>query len=312
MKILVTGGAGFIGSHIQDAYIEQGHNVCVMDNLYTGRKEFVHPEATFYKLDIRDGKTVNNIFADEKFDVVNHHAAQMDVRASVENPMFDADVNIVGGLNLLEASIKNRVKKFIFASTGGAIYGEQDYSPADEKHPLRPESPYGVAKLSFERYLYYYGVVYGLKYTILRYANIYGPRQNPHGEAGVVAIFSQLLVNGEIPTINGDGLKTRDFVNVTDVVKSNLAALEFKGDSVTVNIGTGIETNINEIFQHLKNTSGTTLEAIHGPDKKGEQQRSVLDNSFARETLNWSPTINIQDGLNQTYTYFLNNKGDLF
>lgn len=310
MKILVTGGAGFIGSHIQDAYIEQGHKVCVMDNLYTGRKEFVHPETTFYKVDIRNGEMVNNIFADEKFDVVNHHAAQMDVRASVENPMFDADVNIVGGLNLLEASIKNGVKNFIFASTGGAIYGEQDYFPADEKHPLRPESPYGVAKLSFERYLYYYGIVYGLKYTILRYANIYGPRQNPHGEAGVVAIFSQILVNGEIPTINGDGSQTRDFVNVADVVKSNLAALEVKGDSVIVNIGTGIETNINEIFQHLKDASGPTIEAIHAPAKKGEQQRSVLDNSFARETLNWSPTINIQDGLNQTYTYFLNSKGD--
>jgi len=304
MKILVTGGAGFIGSFIQDAYLEAGYEVVIIDNLYTGRKEFINKESNFFEVDIRDKDTILKIFKNERFDIVNHHAAQMDVRVSVENPVFDADINIVGGLNLLEASVKTGVKQFVFASTGGAIYGEQDFFPADEDHPLRPESPYGVSKFSLEKYIYYYGKIYDLPWFILRYANIYGPRQNPHGEAGVVAIFSKQLVKGKRPTINGDGKQTRDFVYVSDVVEANLKTLHYEGSAV-VNIGTGIETDINNIFFILEKNSGNSIEPYYGPAKKGEQRRSVLDNTLSRQLLNWEPGIGIEDGLKNTYLYFL-------
>lgn len=304
MKILVTGGAGFIGSHVQDAFIAEGHDVTVIDNFYTGMKNFIHPDCRFYEVDICNKEAIFNLFKKEQFDIVNHHAAQMDVRASVSNPMFDAEINIIGGLNLLEAALKTGVKQFIFASTGGAIYGEQDYFPADERHELRPVSPYGIAKLSLEKYLYYYHKVHGLRYFILRYANIYGPRQNPHGEAGVIAIFSQKLVKGETPTINGDGKQTRDFVHVNDVVKANLSALDYP-ESLIVNIGTGIETDINTVFKHLASASGNTVAAHRGPAMKGEQLRSVLDNTLAKEILGWTPKFDIGKGLKHTYQYFI-------
>ena len=305
MKILITGGAGFIGSHIQDAYIQAGHDVVVLDNLSTGKKKFLNPGSQFVELDIREKEKVNRLFENEQFDVVNHHAAQINLRASVSDPAFDADVNIKGSLNVLEASVKSGVKKFIFASTGGAIYGEQDVFPADENHPIRPESPYGIAKLSIEKYLYYYEKVYGLKYFVLRYANIYGQRQNPHGEAGVVAIFCRKLVDNETPTINGDGKQTRDYVHVSDVVKANLSALDYK-ETGMVNIGTGVETTVNDIFNHLSSFSGNKMESAYGPAKKGEQQRSVLNNALAKQVLNWEPTISIEDGLFQTFEYFKN------
>lgn len=303
MKILVTGGAGFIGSHVQDAYLKAGHRVAVLDNLSTGRREFVHPESAFFQADVRDRDEVFRILDRERFDVVNHHAAQMDVRASVEDPVYDASVNILGGLNLLGAAARTGVKQFIFASTGGAIYGEQKAFPAGEEHPLNPESPYGVSKLSLEKYCAFYSRTYGLPTFTLRYANVYGPRQNPHGEAGVVAIFCQKLVRGEVPTINGDGEQTRDFVHVSDAVRANLTALDFK-KNVVVNIGTGIESNINTIFRHLASISGNPVEAIHGPPKKGEQKRSVLDWSRVKGLLGWEPSVELEEGLLQTYRYF--------
>ncbi len=303
MKILVTGGAGFIASHVVDAYLEQGHEVVVLDNLITGSRDNLNSRAKFYELDIRDEK-VKEVFATEKFDVVNHHAAQMDVRKSVEDPQFDADVNVMGSLNLLEQCRLNNVSQFIFSSTGGAIYGEQDYFPADEEHPQRPLSPYGITKLSLEKYLYYYHEVHGLNYFILRYANIYGPRQNPHGEAGVVAIFSQRMLKDDQPVINGDGKQTRDYVYVGDVVRANIAALG-REESDVVNIGTGIETDVNELFQKIREYSGKTeIPEKHVEAKAGEQRRSVIDNSKANKLLDWQPEVNLKEGLQKTVEFF--------
>jgi len=304
MKILVTGGAGFIGSHVVDAFINAGHQVSIIDNLLTGREENINPLTTFYKMDIRDEK-VAEIFATEKFDVVDHHAAQMDVRRSVDDPIFDAQNNILGTINLMQASVKHGVKKFIFISTGGAIYGEQDYFPADEEHPTRPLSPYGITKLTGEKYLHFYHQTYGLKYVILRYANIYGPRQNPHGEAGVVAIFSTKLLAGEQPIINGDGTQTRDYVYVQDVVNANLKALEYNHINY-FNIGTGIETDVNEIFNLLNQFSGGHANEQHGHSKPGEQLRSVLNHKKAKDVLNWSPKTDLKTGLQKTIEYFKN------
>ncbi|RCK71722.1 MAG: UDP-glucose 4-epimerase [Ignavibacteriae bacterium] len=302
MKILVTGGAGFIGSHVVDAYINAGHSVVVIDNLSMGNLKNVNPEAKFLKLDIRDEK-LKEIFQDEKFDIVNHHAAQMDVRKSVEDPLFDASVNILGVLNLLESCKNYGVKKFIFASTGGAIYGEQDYFPADEEHPLRPLSPYGITKLATEKYLYYYEKVFGLQYIILRYANVYGPRQNPHGEAGVVAIFTQKMLEGKQPQINGDGKQTRDYVYVDDVVKANLLALNYNKSEI-FNIGTGIETDVNTLFFKLREYTGSKCEEYHAPPKKGEQLRSVLNYTKIKNELGWEPKVYIEEGLKLTVDYF--------
>lgn len=304
MKILVTGGAGFIASHVTDAYINAGHSVVIIDNLSMGVEENINPKAKFYQLDIRDEK-VKEIFEQEKFDVVNHHAAQMDVRKSVEDPMFDASVNIVGVLNLLENCKKFEVKKFIFASTGGAIYGEQDYFPADEDHPLRPLSPYGITKLATEKYLFYYEQVFGLPYIVLRYANIYGPRQNPHGEAGVVAIFTKKMLEGEQPHINGDGKQTRDYVFVNDVVHANLLALEYNKSDI-FNIGTGIETDVNTLFKEIKKLTNSNCNELHAPAKKGEQLRSVLDTRKIEKVLNWKPQYNIEEGLRLTVEFFKN------
>lgn len=304
MNILVTGGAGFIGSHIVDAYIELGHNVIVVDNLSTGSIENLNPKAKFYQLDIRDDK-VEEVFKVEKIDVVNHHAAQMDVRKSVENPIYDADVNIIGSLKLLQFSIKYGVKKFIFASTGGAIYGEQDYFPADEEHPTRPLSPYGVAKLTVEKYLYFYKEVHGLNYIALRYANIYGPRQNPHGEAGVVAIFTGKMLKGEQPIINGDGFQTRDYTYVGDVVRANVLALNYDKSDV-FNIGTGLETDVNTLFHKLKTLTGANCKEYHGPAKPGEQRRSVISYDKIYKTLGWKPEVSLDEGLRLTVEYFKN------
>ena len=221
MNILVTGGAGFIGSHVVDAYLAEGHHVVVVDDLSSGVKENVSPNAQFHQLDIR-GSEIQQLFQRQSFDVVNHLAAQMDVRRSVADPMFDASVNFLGGLNIFEAARRSGVKKIIFSSTGGAIYGEQEAFPADEEHPVRPLSPYGITKLVTEKYLFYYKEVYGIQHVILRYANVYGPRQNPHGEAGVVAIFAKKMLESQRPVINGDGKQTRDYTFVGDVVKVSL------------------------------------------------------------------------------------------
>jgi UDP-glucose 4-epimerase len=302
LTILVTGGAGFIGSHVVDAYIDSGHRVIVIDDLSSGSMKNVNPRAMFHKLDIRD-KEIAKIFQREKVDVVNHHAAQMDVRRSVDDPMFDASVNVIGGLNVLEQCRTFRVKKFIFASTGGAIYGEQDYFPADERHPVRPLSPYGITKLATEKYLYYYGTVFGLQYICLRYANVFGPRQNPHGEAGVVAIFASKMLAGQQPVINGDGKQTRDYVYVGDVVGANVAALGYDA-SATFNIGTGIETDVNVLFSTLRTLTNSRCEEKHGPAKAGEQKRSVINHSLAKRELRWAPSVSLEEGLRQTVDYF--------
>ena len=302
MNILVTGGAGFIGSNIVDAYLHAGHTVVIVDDLSTGTMENVNPKAKFHRIDLRD-PAVETVFIETKIDVINHHAAQMDVRKSVADPKFDASVNILGMLNVMELGVKYGVKKVIFSSTGGAIYGEQDYFPADEKHPLRPLSPYGVTKLATEKYLFYYQAVHGLQHVILRYANIYGPRQNPHGEAGVIAIFADKMLKGEQPVINGDGKQTRDYVYVSDVVRANVLALTHSSSDI-FNIGTGIENDVNTLFRIIKKFSGVACEEKHGEAKIGEQLRSVIDHSKAKKILGWEPTVMLDEGLRRTVEFF--------
>jgi len=302
VNILVTGAAGFIASHVADACVTAGHAVTIVDDLSGGSMENVNPKAVFHRADIRDA-VIGEHFRREKFDVVIHHAAQMDVRRSVDDPAFDASVNIIGSINLLEHSLKNGVKKFIFASTGGAIYGEQDHFPADESHPQRPLSPYGISKLAVEKYLFYYGEVHGLKSIALRYGNVYGPRQNPHGEAGVVAIFATKMLAGGQPVINGEGRQTRDYVYVGDVVRSNMFALGYDKAGV-FNVGTGVETDVNTIFRTLRDLAGSSCREEHGPAKKGEQLRSVIDPGLLKRTFGWSPETTVADGLRKTMEYF--------
>lgn len=302
MNILVTGAAGFIGSHIADACIAGGHAVTIIDDLSMGKKENINPKATFVQMDVRS-KELAGVFDRGRFDAVVHLAAQMDVRKSVDDPMFDASVNILGSLNLLEQSRRSGVRKFVFASTGGAIYGEQEAFPADESHPLRPISPYGISKLSIEKYLFYYHEVFGLSYVSLRFGNVYGPRQNPHGEAGVIAIFTSKLLAGEQPVINGDGLQTRDYVYVGDVVKANLFAIQYEQTGI-FNVGTGTETNVNELFTILRELTGSPCEEKHAPAKKGEQLRSVLDARLLRQTASWSASMPLKEGLRKTVEFF--------
>ncbi len=301
MNILITGGAGFIASHVADAFIEAGHNVIILDNLTTGREENINPRATFYKNDIRDD--LSSIFERHKIDVINHHAAQIDVRRSVNDPIYDANINIIGTLNLLQNAVKFGVKKFMFASTGGAVYGEQDYFPADENHKQQPLSPYGISKLAVEKYLYFYKEVYGLKYTILRYANIYGPRQNPMGEAGVVCIFLDKILAGEQPIINGSGEQTRDYVFVKDVVKANLLTLN-EEESEIYNVGTGIETSVNELFRLINENFDNKIKEVHGPTKPGEQMRSVITSEKLYKKFGWRPSTLLKDGLRATIEYY--------
>jgi UDP-glucose 4-epimerase len=303
MNILVTGGAGFIGSHVVDAYIAQGNDVTVMDDLSTGRRANLNPHARFVECDIRDRESLESIFQGNHFDLINHHAAQTDVRRSVADPQYDASVNVHGLLNLMECAVRKGVPRLIFASTGGAIYGEQDRFPADENHATRPISPYGVSKLASERYLFYYHVAHGLDVVVLRYANVYGPRQNPHGEAGVVAIFTTKLLTKITPVINGDGLQTRDYVYVSDVARANVLALQCKGFEI-FNVGTGIETDVNEIFRLIKKHVGGNIGAAHGPAKPGEQRRSVLDTGRIFRHLGWKPTMTLEDGIKATVESF--------
>ncbi|MHB1347478.1 MAG: NAD-dependent epimerase/dehydratase family protein [Candidatus Humimicrobiaceae bacterium] len=303
MKILITGGAGFIGSNVADLLIENGFDVCIVDNLSSGKLENINTKAMFYMCDIRENE-IFKIIETEKPQIVIHNAAQMSVRNSVEDPVNDAGINIIGGLNVLEACRKTKVQKVIFASSGAVVYGEQQFFPADESHPANPISPYGVAKLSFEKYLYYYNYVFGLKYIALRYANVYGPRQDPLGEAGVVAIFLNKLLNGEQPVINGDGKQTRDYVFVKEVAAANFLAVkqDFTGE---INIGTGIETDVNNLFDILKRLTGQkNLKEAHGPVKDGEQTRSVLSYKKAQAILGWEPKIDLKSGLSETYEWF--------
>lgn len=304
MKILVTGGAGFIASHVTDAYIQQGHEVFIVDNLSTGSKENVNPKARFFEMDIQNSQ-IFDLCEKEKFDAINHHAAQMDIRLSVKDPTFDARNNILGTINLLEAAVRTGVKKFIFISSGGAIYGEQDYFPADEEHPTRPLSPYGIAKLTGEKYIYFYHKTYNLNFVILRYANIYGPRQSPNGEAGVIAIFSNKLLSGDQPIINGDGKQTRDYVYIADVVNANVKALTFE-NSDYFNIGTGSETDVNVLFHKLNHLTNVNAAENHCLAKQGEQLRSVLNSQKAKQLLDWEPQVSLEEGLKKTVEFFKN------
>jgi UDP-glucose 4-epimerase len=301
-RALVTGGAGFIGSQVADALLDQGWHVEIIDNLCTGRRQNIPNNAVFYEIDIQD-KKIDEIFNGGKFDVVFHLAAQMDVRKSVADPAFDAEANILGGINLLQACRKHQVPKLIFASTGGAIYGDQEIFPAPEDHPQNPKSPYGISKLAFEKYLQFYHGEHGLNYISLRYANVYGPRQRGDGEAGVVAIFFERLLTGKKAVIYGDGTQTRDFVFVGDVVKANMLALNYNSCGV-FNVGTGIETDINELFETMKDIAGSEQEQIHEPGLPGEQKRSVIDYSLIKKTLGWQPAYGIKDGLEKTAEYF--------
>lgn len=307
MNILVTGGAGFIGSNIVDKLIKSNHTVTVVDDLSAGKKENIGAGAGFYKCDIRS-KEILDIFKKEKPQIVIHNAAQISVRNSVDDPARDADINILGSLNILEACIKYNVEKVIFASSGGTVYGEQQHFPADEEHLLNPISPYGVAKLSVEKYLHYYSYSSGLKYVTLRYANVYGPRQDPYGEAGVVAIFSKKMLNGKSPVINGDGKQTRDYIYVSDVVEANIKAIKgtFVGE---LNIGTGEETSVVDLFYILKNISkNDSMEETHGPPKEGEQKRSSLHCEKAKTFIGWEPKVSLEKGLKLTYRWFKENR----
>ena len=302
MKILVTGGAGFIGSHLVDRLLQEGHEVVVVDDLSTGKRRNLNRAAEFYKLDIQSSR-LEQVFRKERPSLVAHLAAQIDVRRSVEDPIFDAQVNVSGTLNLLEQAVKHGARKVIFASSGGAVYGEQEVFPAPESHPTRPLSPYGISKLTGEQYLAYYQRVSGVQHVTLRYSNVYGPRQDPEGEAGVVAIFTQKMLNGEQPIIHGNGRQTRDFIFVEDVVEANLAVM---GHDVqgTYNVGTGYETSVNDLFRMLAECTGCSLKGVHGPAKKGEQARSVIDSTKLRHDLAWEPRVAVEDGLKRTVEHF--------
>jgi UDP-glucose 4-epimerase len=301
-RILVTGGAGFIGSHVSDALVTAGHEVAVVDNLSTGRREFVPPAANFFPYDIKAQETFDFI-VDWRPQVIIHHAAQMSVRHSVADPIFDAQENILGSLNLFQAAIQAGVEKIIFASTGGAIYGDQAPIPAAETDRATPECPYGVAKLAIEHYLHFYRREYGIVPIALRYANVFGPRQNGLGEAGVVAIFIEKFLADQQPIINGDGRQTRDFVYVADIVAANLLALNYPRPGI-FNIGTGQETDILSIYLTLQQYAGSPLGPVHGPAKPGEQRRSALDARLALEKLGWRPRVNLDEGLSLTVAAF--------
>ena len=300
MKIVVTGGAGFIGSHVVDLFISRGYEVVIVDDLSTGRKSNLNPQATFYKMDIRSPELVG-VFQREKPDYVSHHAAQMDVRRSMVEPLFDADVNVVGSLNVIEAARTTGVQKFIYISSGGAAYGEPVYLPCDEDHPVNPICPYGASKHTVEHYLYMYSVNYGFNYTVLRYPNVYGPRQDPHGEAGVVAIFTGLMLKGDPVIINGDGEQERDFVFVKDCAMGNLLGLT--AETGIYNLGMGKGNTVNEIFSLLKEITGYEKEAQYGPAKLGETRRIFLDATRARQKMGWEPSVDLREGLRQTVAY---------
>lgn len=304
MRILVTGGAGFIGSHVVDAYATAGHEVAVLDNFATGSESNVNPAAQVFRVDVRDQPQVANALNAFKPEIVNHHAAQAEVPKSVADPGGDALINVVGGLNLLKACVDVGVKKFIFSSTGGALYGEPDVTPADEDHPVRPLSPYGASKFAFEQYLGTFERTFGLPYTVLRYANIYGARQDFHAEEGrVVAIFASRMIAGKPVTIDGDGNQSRDMLHVGDVAMANLAALD-AGEGGVFHISTGIPVTVNDLFRKLAILTEYRIEPRFGPARKGDVYRIALDNTRAKEQLGWEPRINLEEGLRLTVDYF--------
>ncbi len=306
MKILITGGAGFIGSHVADAYINAGHEVVIVDNLSTGKRENISPKAKFYEMDILS-PDLKVLIQKERPDVINHHAAHIDVRRSVTDPEHDLKINVLGIIHLMGSCAGLKLKKVIFASSGGAIYGEQNSYPARESHTLDPLSPYGINKLAGEKYLSYYSRLMGFGLTCLRYANIYGPRQNALGEAGVIAIFAHQLLSGQTPVINGQGNQTRDYVYVGDVVKANVLALGSNADGV-FNVGTGIETNVNRIYSDIASLLKMAGPAKIGPSKDGEQMRSSLSSEALKKECGYAPDTPLSEGLRITMDWFVASK----
>ena len=304
MRILVTGGAGFIGSHVVDTYVAAGHEVAVLDSFSTGTEANLNPSAKIHRLDLRDQQGVERIVAEFKPDIVNHHAAQSEVPKSVADPTYDAQVNIIGGLNLLKACVDNGVKKIIFISSGGALYGEPDVIPADEDHPVRPLSPYGTSKLCFEQYLGTFRRTFGLEHTILRYANIYGPRQDFHAEEGrVIAIFASRMLERKPVIVDGTGEQARDMLYIGDVATANLAALE-RGSGGTFHISSGIAVTVNDLYRKLALLTGYSEFPHYGPSRKGDVYRIALDNSRALRDLGWEPQVDLEEGLSLTVDYF--------
>jgi UDP-glucose 4-epimerase len=308
VKVLVTGGAGFIGSHVVDAYLEAGHEVLVVDDLSTGSRANINPAASFYEMDIRESRLAD-VFEKERPDCVNHLAAQVDVRRSLAEPLFDADVNILGSVNLLECVRKYPVKRLIYVSTGGAVYGEPEYLPCDESHPIRPVCQYGASKFIVEKYLYMYQLNHGVNYAVVRYPNVYGPRQDPHGEAGVVAIFAGRMLTGEEVIIHGDGEQQRDFVFVGDCVRANLLITEADSGG-TYNIGSGRGTSVNELFWVLKDITGYGQMPVHGPPKLGETRTIYLSAEKARSELGWRQTKSLRQGLEATVNFLRSKAAD--
>jgi UDP-glucose 4-epimerase len=302
MKIFVTGGAGFIASHVAEGYLRAGHAVVIIDDLSTGKEENLPAEAKFFPCDITDTARTEEIFASERPELINHHAAQMDVRRSVREPLFDARVNILGALGLLELAAKYKVGKFLYASTGGASYGQVSTVPVDECHSTAPICHYGVSKLTLERYLFLYKYLYGLDYTVMRYPNVYGPRQNPYGEAGVVAIFAQQMLRGERPTIFGDGSKTRDYVFIEDVVKANLALLA-KGSGEILNLGWGKPVSDYRVFELVRGATGYQGDPKYAPVRPGEVAHIALEARRAREVAGWAPHVSLEDGIARTVAF---------
>lgn len=304
MRILVTGGAGFIGSNVADAYLAAGHEVAVVDDLSSGNRANVPAKARFHELDIADPR-LDQVFAEFKPEVINHHAAQISVPLSVDNPREDARVNVMGWLNLLDSCRRHGVRRVIYVSSGGVVYGEPGTLPADETFPIQPASPYGISKSTGEWYLKFYAAQTRMTYVVFRYSNVYGPRQMPHGEAGVVSIFIQALMAGKVPTIFGDGSVVRDYVFVGDVVDANLRALT-RGENVAVNIGTGIPTNVNQLYQAIKEAMKSPVDALHGPPRRGDLQANYLNAKLAETVLGWKPKTTLAEGVAKTRDYFLN------
>ncbi len=303
MRILVTGGAGFIGSHVVDAFIDAGHDVAVVDNLNTGKRENLNPKARFYAVDIRDVEALAHVFDEETPEVISHQAALANVRESMEKPAEYADVNIIGSIHLLELARKHSVRKIIYASTGGAVYGEPEFLPVTEEHPINPLDNYGASKHTVEHYLYLYKHNYGVDYTVLRYPNVYGPRQDPLGEAGVIAIFTGRMLQGQKCIINGSGRQERDFLYVGDVARANVLALE-RGSGGIYNLGWGLGVDINALFRKLADAVGYDKPPVYGPPKLGEVFRIYLDAGRARTGLGWEPTVPLEEGLRRTVAYF--------
>jgi UDP-glucose 4-epimerase len=301
MKVLVTGGAGFIGSHVVDAFVEAGNEVVVVDDLSVGRRSNLNKKAVFREVDIRSGE-LENVFVEEHPDIVSHQAAKANVRESMEKPLLYADVNVLGSLNLLELCRKHGVKKVIYASTGGACYGEPQYLPVDEDHPVNPLDPYGASKHHVEHYLHLYWLNYKLPYTILRYPNVYGPRQDPLGEAGVVAIFIGKMLKGEQAVIFGSGEQERDFVYVGDIARANVVAAD--APAGIFNIGSGVGTNVNTIFAEIRRATGYHREAVHSAAKAGEVFKIYLNAGKANRELGWRPSISLAEGIERTVASF--------